>query len=125
MTMKVRFFFEWLVLALVVLSIGYLIGQRVYGWLPASEIPDAAMEQSLVPDAAVLDLHPDAFMIHDRAGHISSSRAWKFVDDWFADGGKLGCRRFSTEGATLELCLDPYNTGTGCAGREHQPTDYK
>lgn len=62
------------------------------------------------PSATTFDLHPEAFMIHDRAGHISSSRVWKFDDDWFADGGKRGCRRFSTKGATVEFCLDPYNT---------------
>jgi hypothetical protein len=73
--------------------------------------------------ATAPDPHPEAFMIHDRAGHISSSRVWKFDDDWYADGGKLGCRRFSTKGATVEFCLDPYNTG--CSNRDSEPIDYK
>ena len=93
-------------------------GHHEQAILPANPAQGIAAASTLAPDASVRDPHPEAFMIHDRAGHISSSRVWKFEDDWFADGGKLGCRRFSTEGATLEFCLDPYKTGTGCAGWE-------
>ena len=110
-----------LISAGVILAGAFIAGIYLAGWcqaihpMTASHLPPLPALNA--PSAAVLDPHPEAFMVQDRSGHISSSRVWKFVDDWFTDGGKLGCRRFSTEGATLEFCLDPYNTGTGCAGR--------
>jgi hypothetical protein len=125
--MKARIFVG-LIVAAVVLAGAFLAGQYLGSLCPASHhgqtsVPagparDVAMPAILAPDAPAPDHHPEAFMAQDRAGHISSNRVWKFEDDWFADGGKLGCRRFSTEGATLEFCLDPANTGTGCPGRE-------
>ena len=114
--MRTRF---WLIFMSAV--VGCLAG-RLTDWFfsqdrdSQSSIPARAVAAipALVPDASVPDLHHEAFMVQDRAGHITSSRIWRFEDDWFADGGKLGCRRFSTDGATLEFCLDPYHTGSGC-----------
>ena len=114
--MRTRF---WLIFMSAV--VGCLAG-RLTDWIRCqdrdsqSSIPSRAATAIPAPgpDASAPNPHPEAFMVQYRAGHITSSRIWKFEDDWFADGGKLGCRRFSTDGATLEFCLDPYHTGSGC-----------
>jgi len=126
--MKNHIIFE-VSIGIAAVAIGWLLGHvagqasrpRVGTW-PDHPVSVPAAATVSAPDAAVLpDRYPRAFMVQDRAGHISSSKVWKFEDDWFADGGKLGCRRFSTDGATLEFCLDPYHTGSGCTVPQDRP----